>query len=277
MSKEFDSDGPLLTPKLFEREFRSPGFKNQEDDDNCELQSLMPRRNSATKGKQMMDIKRKSQEINFKLQTLENRIKFIENEQIKAQRSIMLAKQKFKKRSEVRQLADSEKKFNATAKEIKIKELLDFKEKVTSNRDNQKQRINLQKGKLLKKNFLIKKEVKNSIIIGEAEMLKKKQEKIEALQRRNKEILNSSKEFSEKKKVRTDSQKAMKEKEYLRRMQEEMDYQKQAFYRIKTLEKLEEMLMEQKKTADIFETLDSDLLCIPVSPLNITSKLSLFQ
>ncbi|OMJ92007.1 hypothetical protein SteCoe_5324 [Stentor coeruleus] len=277
MSKEFDSDGPILTPKLFEREFRSPGFKNQEDDDNCELQSVIPRRNSATKGKQMMDIKRKSQEINFKLQTLENRIKFIENEQIKAQKNILLAKQKFKKRNEVRQLADSEKKLNATAKEIKIKEILDIKEKVSSSRDDQKQKINLQKVKLLKKNFLIKKEVKTSIILAEAEMLKKKQEKIEALKRRNKEMLNSSKEFSEKKKVRTDSQKAMKEKEYLKRMQDEMEYQKQAFDRIKNLEKLEEILMEQKKTADIFETLDSDLLCMPVSPLNITSKLSIFQ
>ncbi|OMJ84934.1 hypothetical protein SteCoe_13840 [Stentor coeruleus] len=276
MSKEYDSDGPILSPKLLEREYQSSGFKNQEDDDNCELQSLMPRRNSATKGKQMMDIKRKSQDINLKLQTLENRIKFIENEQIKAQKNILLAKQKFKKRSEVRQLAESEKKLNATAKEIKIKEILDFKEKVTSNRDNQKQRISIQKEKLLKKNFLIKKEVKNSIFIGEAEMLKKKQVKIEALQRRNKEILNSSKEFSEKKKVRTDSQKAMKEKEYLKRMQDEMDYQKQACNRIKTLEKLEELLMEHKKTSDVFDTFDSDLLSLSISPLNITTKLSLF-
>lgn len=276
MSKELECDKLFFIPKFTAREMLSSEFKNQDQEESSEIQSVMRRRNSASKGKQMMDIKRQSQELNFKLHSLENRIKYIENEQIRAQKNVWLAKQKFKKINQVRQTADSDKRLNATAKEMKIKELLEIKEKISSNKSNQKQRITFQREKLLKKNILIKQEMKKNIIMAEAGRLKRKQEEIEALQRRNKEILNSSKEFSEKKQVRTNSQKAVKENEYLRRMQDEIDFQKQALEKIKSLERLEGILLEQRKTADIFETLDSELLCIPVSPLNITTKVSLF-
>ncbi|OMJ70545.1 hypothetical protein SteCoe_31447 [Stentor coeruleus] len=276
MSKEIEYDKVFFIPKLTVREILSSEFKSQDQDESSEVKSVMHRRNSATKGKQMMDIKRKSQELNFRLHSLENRIRYIENEQIRAQKNVWLARQKYSKINQIRQTADSEKRLNATAKEIKIKEFLENKEKISNDKSNQKQRIILQREKLLKKNKLIKQEMKSNIIMAEAERLKRKQEEIEILQRKNKEILNSSKEFSEKKKVRTNSQKAVKENEYFRRMQDEIDYQRQALDKIKSLERLEEILLEQRKTADILETLDSELLCIPVSPLNITSKISLF-
>lgn len=233
------------------------------------------RRNSVDKGKQMMDLKRKTTEINSRLQSLENRIKFIENEQIKAQRSVLLAKEKYKKYSKIRQSAEDDRNLNSTVKDMKIKEMLDAKEKIALIKAMQKQSILTQKEKVLRQNLMIKSEVKKKILRDEAEIQRSKNNLIFELQRKNRIAAEEVKHLKENNRIRTNSLKTMKEEQYLQRMQSEIECQSQALERIKSLERLEQLLMENKRFDDLSLMIDDDLLTFRRTPLNSSRKINM--
>ena len=233
------------------------------------------RRSSVDKGKQMMDLKRKTNEINSRLQSLENRIKFIESEQIKAQRSVILTKEKYKKYSNIRQSAEDDRNLNSTVKDMKIKEMLDAKEKIALMKTLQKQSILTQKEKVLRKNLMIKTEVKKKILKDEAEIQRNKNDLIFELQRKNRIAAEEVKHLKENNRIRTNSLKTMKEEQYLNRMQSEIECQSQALERVKSLERLEQLLLENKMFDDFSLMIDDQLLSFRKTPLNSSRKINM--
>lgn len=236
--------------------------------------SNFSRRNSVDKGKQMMDLKRKTQEINTRLQSLENRIKFIENEQIKTVKTVLQAKQKHKNYSKIRQSAEDDKQLNSTAKDMKFKELLDAKEKIALVKTIQKQSITSQKEKILRTNLMIKTEVKKKILRDEAEIQRQKNNAIFELQRKNRILAQSLRHVKENNRIRTNSLKCMKEEQYLQKMNSEVEIQNQALERIKSLERLERLLLENQSFDELSMMVDDGLLSIRQTPLSSSRKIS---
>lgn len=237
--------------------------------------SHFSRRNSVNKGKQMMDLKRKTQEINTRLQSLENRIKFIENEQIKTVKTVLQAKEKYKKYAKIRQSAEDDKQLSSTAKDMKFKELLDAKEKIALVKTMQKQTITLQKEKILRANLTIKTEVKKKILKDEAEIQRQKNNTIFELQRKNRILAQSLRHTKENNRIRTNSLKCMKEEQYLQKMSSEVELQNQALERIKSLERLEKLLLENQNFEELSMMVDDGLLSVRQTPLSSSRKISL--
>ena len=275
MLQDVTADDYTSDPRLTDRPRTIEDEKFVDINPYSSGQNHFSRRNSVDKGKQMMDLKRKTTEINSRLQSLENRIKFIENEQIKAQRSVLLAKEKYKKYSKVRQSAEEDRNLNSTVKDMKIRERLDAKEKIALMKTMQKQTILTQKEKVLRQNLMIKSEVKKKILRDEAEIQRSKNNLIFELQRKNRIVAEEVKYLKENNRIRTNSMKTMKEEQYLQRMQSEIECQSQALERIKSLERLEQLLLENKRFDDLSLMIDDDLLTFRRTPLNSSRKIDM--
>jgi hypothetical protein len=275
MFQEVTADNFSADPRLTDRPRNGFDGKSEEMNPYSSAPNHFSRRNSVDKGKQMMDLKKKTNEINSRLQSLENRIKFIESEQIKAQKSVLLAKEKYKKYSKIRQSAEDDKHINSTVKDMKVKQMLDAKEKIALIKTMQKESILTQKEKILRQNLLIKSEVKKKILKDEAEIQRNKNNLIFQLQRKNRIAAEEVRYLKENNRIRTNSLKTMKEEQYLIRMQSEIEVQTQALERIKSLERLEQLLLENRKYDELSFMIDDDLLSFRRSPLNSSRKINM--
>jgi len=172
------------------------------------------------------------------------------------------AKEKYKKYSKIRQSAEDDKHLNSTVKDMKFKELLDAKEKIAMVKTMQKQNIVSQKERILKNNLMIKTEVKKKILNDEAEMQRNKNNWIFELQRKNRIFAQGVRHAKENNRIRTNSLKYMKEEQYFQKMNSEVELQNQALERIKSLERLEKLLLDNQSFEDISLMIDDGLLSV---------------
>lgn len=275
MFQEVQPNSFTLHPRLTDRPRNCEEPKLTDTNAYNSGPSHFSRRSSVDKGKQMMDLKRKTQEINTRLQSLENRIKFIESEQIKTVKTVLQAKEKYKKYTKIRQSAEDDKHLNSTVKDMKFKELLDAKEKIALVKTMQKQSITSQKERILKNNLMIKTEVKRKILNDEAEIQRNKNHLIFELQRKNRIFAQGVRHAKENSRIRTNSLKFMKEEQYLQKMNSEVELQNEALERIKSLERLEKLLLENQSFEDISLMIDDGLLSFKQTPMNSSRKINL--
>ena len=267
-------------PKIFENMI-APSFiervalTSREKSGSCEkefaVENRLTRRNSQSKGKKMMEIKNTSIELRDRLKNLENRVKYIEGEQIKAQRNIVIAKKSYEKYYEIRRNAEENKNAKNLFRERQQREVFENTKKNLELKKIQQENIRLQREIRIKRNQEIKTIVKREISLAEALIEERKLENLENLQRNACYVSNLSRTMIDKRNLRSQSLRAMKEEEYNKKMEMEMEKQKQTLKKIIELENLEETLLDNLRNSEDFNDLVSEeLLTCHASPMSLS-------
>ena len=269
LNKETIIDSLSITPissLLFDS---SAHVKNISDDQAIYIFNKLSKTNPKKKGREMMKIKKKTQDLNNKIQILENRVKHIQDEQLKAQKNIFQVKKKYQQCQEIRKGINNDKEINEQYKEKQIKELEKKRETKCFFKKNHQEMLLTQKQNLLKTNKNIKNQIKQEIINSEKLFSQKQIENLAELKKKAASISRLNKSMIEKRNQKIQSLRAIKEQEYDKRIKEEILYQEKAAERVIELEKLEEMLIEKYQVTDIFNTDRSlELLFEAFSPMN---------
>ena len=235
--------------------------KNNSHCSSTQIENILTRRSSVEKGKKMFELANKSKELIQKQRRLENRVKHIQSQQAKAHQKADLAKKTYEKLRNIRGFVDSEKTLNNTSKQLKLKGVDEKKQKRAILKETIKNSIITKKEMILEQkvkiNNLIKQELVNSQINAKIE----KEQNLKELQRRANFESSLFKSAIENKRVRTQSAKAIKEQEYLQKMEEELNVQAKAREKIRELEHLETGLMDRYKSSFNFhDSVSPDLL-----------------
>jgi hypothetical protein len=274
MSKELMIHGLFLNPDSFSLSGLNTNNKKSSTEKYFNFENTFTRRNSKSKGKKMLEIKRKSQELNKKILSLENRVKHIEKEQNRVQKNVKIAEEKHKKYEEIRQFVNSEKILTKNIKSQNLQKYLETRKKISDFKQAQKLKILNKKQEILKKNATIKSEVKQKLIIGHKELEQRQFRKLSVLQEKAQGISKLSKSVREKQRMRSQSLKAMAEEEYDKKMIAEIEFQQKALDRITELESLENILLNRSTRINkLGESISSDLFYNFDSPIDFNPLL----
>ena len=261
----------VTTPSFIERVALTSREKRETGEKEFGVENRLTRRNSQSKGKKMMEIKNTSIELKDRLKNLENRVNYIEGEQIKAQRNIVIAKRSYEKYYEIRKIAEESKNLKTVFKEKQQRELSENTKKNLELKKMQQEKIKLQKEIRIKRNQDIKNAMKHEISLAEALVEQRKLENLENLQRNACYMSKLSKTMIEKRNLRYQSLKAMKEEEYHKKMEIEMEKQRQTLKKIVELENLEETLLDNLHNSEDFQDfVSADLLTCHASPTDLS-------
>ncbi|CAG9328852.1 unnamed protein product [Blepharisma stoltei] len=199
------------------------------------------------KGIQMHALIQARKHLDNQVLLLQNRIKHLETERCRSERTIELAKTMTKKRQEVRKKANDDKDLQTQKKINSTKDLDNKKRIVSEEREKRKESLMQTKQKLFLEKKRASSSVKNEKMMNES-VRKEKEELNQSITKNKAERILS--EFRKKKEIQEERAKKLKleaELKYIKRIEDETNYQENVKQKIKELESLEEELKKSLK------------------------------
>ncbi|CAG9331258.1 unnamed protein product [Blepharisma stoltei] len=197
---------------------------------------------SPNKGIQMHALAQARKKLDNQVLLLQNRIKHLETERCRSERTIDLAKTMTQRRQEVRKKYNADKELQIQKKINCAKDLDAKKRLISQEREKRKESLNQTKQKLLIDKKRASSAVKQAKLINES--TRKEQEELNRSLAKNQaeKIVVASKKKREIQEEKSKKLKLEAELRYIERIEEETKYQETAKQRIKELEAREEEL-----------------------------------